>query len=238
MKNAEMTGTTTWIIISIMSFRPSFFSLFTIAIIAAGAVYHVKFREETPEDPAAPRSAHTRTGAAADEVEPAVASYLGVAETAPAGKPTTMLHSAIESVSSIIRKEEVEEEGPNPLLSLESESPDLHLLLEKHFRELFLRKGARSFTKRRHDAGSIVIQLNDLRLDTPIAATLSEEEQESGVEERIYFSIRANGWREYAGETWGPWQRAKPPMLSGFTFEKRNGTWELDSSPAEWYSLN
>ena len=220
-----------------MEFRFSFFNFFMLAAIAGSLAYHFKFREkpETPEGD--PRSAHTKSVQTDPSPEPAVASYLGESDIAKENSKVTLVRNLVSSVSSMIKKEEPETIPPNPLLTLATDAPALHVLLEEHFSKIFFRKGSQAFTRRRNGESANTVQLHGLELEPPIPATLSEEEKERGIEDRIHFPVRVNGWREYSEGSWGEWQPSKPPMLSGFTFEKQENAWELVSSSEQWYSL-
>jgi hypothetical protein len=220
-----------------MEFRISFFNVFMLTAIAGSLVYHFKFREKPETTEEGPRSVHTRSAAADSSPQPEIASYIGGGEVAKENSKATLVRNLVSSVSSVIRKEEPENTPPNPLLTLSADSPELHELLEKNFSEVFFRKGAQAFTRRKNGESAHTVQLHGLELEPPIPATLSEEEKENGIKERIHFPVRVKGWREYADGVWGEWQPSKPPMLSGFTFENREDTWKLISSPLQWYSL-
>ncbi|MDF1860076.1 MAG: hypothetical protein P1U87_07665 [Verrucomicrobiales bacterium] len=220
-----------------MEFRFSFFNFFMLTAIAGRLTYHFKFRETPETKEGDPRSAHKRSAQAEASPEPAVASYLGAGDVAKENPKATLVRNLVASVSSVIKKEEPETIPPNPLLTLAADAPELHELLEKNFSEIFFRKGARAFTRRKNGESANTVQLHGLELEPPIPATLSEDEKERGIRERIHFPVRVTGWREYSEGFWGEWQPSKPPMLSGFTFEKREDAWALISSPVQWYSL-
>lgn len=167
-----------------------------------------------------------------------LSAHLGVhsEESAPVAKPS-VAESIVGEISSQLHRHLIKSVGWGDIGSADQNDQKLGDAVDKLFREIFLLKGGSAFTQRKLGGHKRPIQLNGLELAAPSNLPITEADKLNGIECRTHYSIRAKAWREYVEGSWSEWKPSKPNFLSGFTFQKKSGKWEVQSSPRTYYSL-
>lgn len=120
----------------------------------------------------------------------------------------------------------------------EIENKEAREALETHISTIVLFKEGSAFTQKIVGDKTIPYEMKGFEYVGPRELPLTRADKENGIDRKLLFSIRISTWRSYnKASGWSGWKSGRPLGLGGISLQRKDGTWEIVSSPAANYTL-
>lgn len=167
-----------------------------------------------------------------------VANAQKTAEPEPTGPKKPVTFEEITAAASEETTEAPDRPAPStqPTSSLEV---DARKVLDDHLSRIFLFKNGSVFTQKIEGDRRIPYELEAFTIVGPRELPLPTPAKRAGIERKIIFSVSVTAWRSYdRASGWTEWKPGRPLHLGGISMQRKDGTWEMLTSPAPYYTVN
>lgn len=146
-----------------------------------------------------------------------------------------ILGKVSETISGFVGKM-TSDERDNPKLTPEEE--ELIAVRDSCLRSVMVERSGFHFTQSQWGEKPITYQLKGFRVCELDEQVLSSADTANGIDRRVVFRFKTEGFRRYDPERgWGDWRAGGPPELTGMTLVRELGVWKVISSPQRMYAV-